>query len=681
MVIFYYIDEWMHGPLNEDELSAKLLAGEISARTPVWLQSGDKWISANLVEQLAEQSSDETPNMDPAKAIAPEIPENMPSPRCFYALRLATDQELITIQQAKRCLTEIFSNPASANDVPGLLHTNGWITSSQRSSLSSLTNANPDQDILAGYELLEMLGSGSMGATYKARQISLDRILALKVLLPRFSQDPDYIKRFMREARLAAKLNHENIATAYEVGSCSGRYFLAMELVEGITLSNHIKKNGRLEEDKAVAIIIPICYALQYAHEIGIIHRDISPRNIIVKENGKPKLIDMGLAKNITSQNSDDTETAVGTPAYLSPEQALGRKNVDIRTDIYSLGCVFYEMLVGTPPFSGESALETISKHLNEDIPKLNTEISPIVRRVVQKMTQRDPLRRYSEPFMIIDDLEAALEFSQENKIPDIPPISEQLQNWEGVKPTEILLPCDWREYVHLISQEVDNKLEESNVDPEFQGYVQTILTELVANAFDHGSQENGVIRIRLELNKAFFRIEVEDNGEGFAANEMLHKLRNAPVDRERQRGIIQVLQIADILEYNQKGNKVKAVIYRKSKGSGLFEENRDGIHFVEVKGKGDMALTELFRRWADSFEVADTKAVCLMVRTDWVSSMFVGSIAKIQSKLEEENVYLAIWVERPSCRRIMHQLGLTSFIDIHSSFEKAVTAVKAHAK
>ena len=135
-------------------------------------------------------------------------------------------------------------------------------------------------------------------------------------------------------------------------------------------------------------------------------------------------------------------------------------------------------------------------------------------------------------------------------------------------------------------------------------------------------------------------------------------------------------MQIVDILEYNEKGNRVKAVLYRKSRGSGIFEEFRDGIHFAEIKGKGDMALTEEFRRWVDNYPRTEGARLCLMVRTDWVSSIFVGSITRLASKIEENNGQIAVWVERPSCRRIMHQLGINTFIEVFGLFEKAVTSL-----
>ncbi len=680
MEIYYYDADWLHGPVDNAELIASIKNGDIKDDTPVWAMTSDDWLPAHFLSTLADSdNSDVTPVIDHVSDATLSGYKKIPRPRVLYAIRLARDQDLITTQQAERCLSDIREHPSASYDIPGKLQRLGWITPGQRSSLSCLVQAQPNQNILAGYEILEKLGSGSMGTTYRARQISLDRILALKVLLPRFSQDPEYVRRFMREARLAAKLNHENIATAYEVGSSGGQYFLAMELIEGRTLSEIIRQEGPMPQKESCAIISKVCQALQYAHEIGIIHRDISPKNIIVRKDHTPKLIDLGLAKNVGgARRSDDTGTAVGTPAYISPEQALGRKKVDIRTDIYSLGCVFFEMLSGKPPFQGESALETISMHLNHNFPPIKRDdVSSTLKQIIKKMTHRNPNRRFQEPVEVFEALQN-VSFTPDNDIEDIMPVMEQLEHWQGVQPTEVVLKKEWREYMHLIAQEIADRLEQQEANPEFQGYIQTTFTELVSNAFDHGCQGGrGIIKLRLELNKAFFRLEVEDDGKGFAANKMLEKLRNAPPDRERQRGLIQLLQIVDILEYNDEGNRVKAVLYRKSRGSGIFEERRDDIHFADIRGKGDMALTEEFRRWVDIFPVMRCKKVCLMVRTDWVSSMFVGSVAKLAARIDETGGQLAIWVERPSCRRIMHQLGLNTFVDIFSSFEESVKALK----
>lgn len=675
--VYYFDQQWLHGPATVTEIAEMLAVGELDDNTPAWTLSGNEWIEASFFAKMAHLDDDATPAAAVAGVQVPFALRDMPPPREVYALRLAYDQHMITRQQADWCLKEILESPKLAYDMPGQLHRRGWITAGQRSNLACLAQGDGSQQFIAGYELLERLGNGSMGATYRARQVSLDREVALKVILPRYSHDPEYIKRFLREARVAAKLNHENIATVYEVGSSGDQYYIAMEMVRGKNLAQRLAAEGRIAEKDAVAIVCGVATALQYAYEQGIVHRDISTKNIMLSASGQPKLIDLGLAKNVDSLKSDESETALGTPAYLSPEQALGRANVDIRSDIYSLGCVFYEMLCGSPPFHGESALETIAMHLSRSIPEISIPgISAAVRKIIKKMTHRDLECRYQTPAEVVADLQN-MEPSASDKGNEILPVGVQLEEWKGGS-VSLTLRSDWREYLHLIAREIDHRLETEGVPPDFQGCVQTIFTELAANAFDHGiaGMEDGLVYLRIELNSAFFRLEVEDTGNGFASKEVLAELRRAPLNRERQRGLLQVMQIADILEYNKKGNRVKAVLYRKAEGSGVYLEQRDNVLFVEVKGKGDMALTEELRRWVDNFNVQPRAAVCLMVRTEWVCSMFVGAVAKLSGKIDENGGRLVVWVERSGCRRVMEQLGITTFVEIYSSFEKSVAAL-----
>ncbi|MBP5234276.1 MAG: protein kinase [Planctomycetes bacterium] len=676
--IYYFDDGWLHGPAAITDIADMVAVGELEEDAPTWTQSGDDWIRAGFFARLARQDDNSTPQVYAPMPGAGN--DDLPPPRQIFALRLACDQRLITRQQAERCLQEILSAPRRAYDVPGMLHRRGWITARQRSDLACLAQGDGKQKIIAGYEILEKLGSGGMGITYRARQISLDRVVALKVLLPRYCQDPEYVKRFVREAQVAAKLNHEYIATVYEVGSSNDECFMAMELVDGVPLAARVRELGRIPEAEAVEVVIKIASALDHAYGVGLIHRDISAKNIRIAKDGQPKLIDLGLAKNIDTFPGDESETAIGTPAYLSPEQALGRANVDIRSDIYSLGCVFYEMLTGAPPFQGESALETISMHLSRNIPEIRVPgVSPAVRAVVRKMTRRDLNERYQTPQELLADLRDLRPFAPEAdaEAAAAPSVAAQLARWTG-EGVEITLRADEREYLHLIAQEMGRRLEAEQVPPDFQGCAQTVFTELTANAFDHGvaDDEDGRVCLRLELNPAFFRREVEDTGPGFAAREVLRALRAAPPDRERQRGLLQVKQIADLLEYNKKGNRVKAVLYRKAQGSGVYFEMREGVQFVEVRGKGDMALTEEFRRWVDNYAPCATVPVCLMVRTDWVCSMFVGAVAKLSGHMDEAGGRLAVWVERSSCRRIMEQLGVTSFVAIYASLDQAVGAL-----
>jgi anti-sigma regulatory factor (Ser/Thr protein kinase)/anti-anti-sigma regulatory factor len=332
----------------------------------------------------------------------------------------------------------------------------------------------------------------------------------------------------------------------------------------------------------------------------------------------------------------------------------------------------------------GETKFETINRHIHEALPSVREscpEVGELTDMLIRRMARPRPEERFQTPQEVLEAFEADAGEARAllESAADLPPVREQIAEWRPGEPVEVRLRAREREYVHVISRKVEEMLEAEGVDPEFQGYAQTVFTELVANAFDHGCRDrpDGVVRIRLELNEAFFRVEVIDPGPGFAAREMLDRIKDEPLDRERRRGIFQVLGIADLLEYSPKGNHAKAVLYRKSEGSGVFSHTANDILYVEIKGKGDLALAETFRRWVENLHLAEPTRLCLMVRTDWVSSMFVGTIGKLQTAIQESGSALSVWAEHRSCYRIMQQLGVTSFVHIYDSLESAELALR----
>jgi len=689
MEIYYLQDNWLEGPISQEELEGMIARHALDENSPVWVPTHETWTPCSNLAHPADEETlitfEDTAFMHTREVVTQLERMDLPSPRDFLALRIAKEQELITANQAERCLADMMASPHEDISLPQRLHARGWVTASQRSHLEAVLSRDSVPKLVGGYEILEELGRGGMGTTYRARQISMDRVVAFKVLQPKLGLDKEYVRRFEREARMAARLNHENIATAYEVGSVAGQHYFSMEYVEGKTLSALLKEKGPFGEEEAAQIIVQVCRALDHAHGHEMIHRDISPKNIIVKPNGQVKLIDMGLTKSINPEASGFTTVGVtvGTPAYISPEQALGRDDIDIRSDIYSLGCVLYELLAGRPPLIGKTALETITMHIHNPVPSLKqsrTDASDLICHVVQKMTAMDPAERFQTPQDVIDGFAAddktirmALRARE-----SVLPVKEQLAGWKQGEAVEFRLPVDGREYTHLIAQKLEEQLNHIHVDPEFQGFAQTLFAELVANAFDHGCKgiAEGIVRIAMEVNEAFFRIEVEDPGPGFAAQAMLEKIKKEPLDRERRRGIMQILSIADVFTY-PKGNHAKAVLYRKSKGSGITISQSEDITFIEIKGKGDLALAEEFRRWVENYESPEPQRLCLMVRTDWVSSMFVGTIGKLHSKVKAAGSALSVWVEHISCLRIMEQLGIRSFVRIYDSPETAKMALR----
>ncbi|MBI3271822.1 MAG: serine/threonine protein kinase [Planctomycetes bacterium] len=291
----------------------------------------------------------------------------------------------------------------------------GYLSKEAATSVFKLQRQAPSAPVqIPGYDILGLVGKGGMGAVYKARQISMDRQVAIKVLPSKLARDPMYVERFRREAQAVAKLNHENIIQGFDVGEHQGHHFFVMEFVDGCTVQSLLKKDGALPEEKALKIVLQISHALEHAHKAGLVHRDVKPDNIMVtREEEVAKLCDLGLAKQVTSDSSLTQEgTSVGTPHYISPEQARGEQVIDIRADIYSLGASLYHMLTGHVPFDGPTAAVVMTKHLTEPpVPPAQRRpgVSEAATAITLKMMCKDAAGRYQSPTELALDLEAAV--------------------------------------------------------------------------------------------------------------------------------------------------------------------------------------------------------------------------------------------------------------------------------
>jgi len=297
-------------------------------------------------------------------------------------IQILVDERVLTVNQAKRLLRE--------------------------------TGPQNTLKQIPGYQLIEKAGQGSMGVVYKGRQLSLDRLVAIKVLLQQLSMNKDFIERFHREAKLAAKLAHNNIVQAIDSGEVDGYHYFVMEYVDGKTVKDYLDKGQVYDEKEAINIIYQIADALNHASQKGLIHRDIKPENIIRASNGVMKLADMGLARLTRDEEWAQKEAgmAIGTPYYISPEQIRGELDVDIRTDIYSLGATLYHMVTGRPPFPGDSPTEVMQKHLRSELTPpdhIRPELSNGVAEVVELLMAKDRRQRYQKPEDLIIDLECLL--------------------------------------------------------------------------------------------------------------------------------------------------------------------------------------------------------------------------------------------------------------------------------
>ncbi len=259
------------------------------------------------------------------------------------------------------------------------------------------------------YEILEKIGTGGMSDVYKAKCHKLNRFVAMKVLKQEFSENANFVSKFRIEAQAAAGLSHPNIVNVYDVGEENGIYYIVMELVEGITLKKYIEKKARLSVKEAISIAIQICMGIEAAHNNHIIHRDIKPQNIIISKEGKVKVTDFGIAKAATSNTI--TSNVMGSVHYTSPEQARGGFS-DAKSDIYSLGVTFFEMLTGRVPFNGETTVAIAIKHIQEEMAsprEFIAEIPVSVERIVFKCCQKSPDRRYQSMGELIEDLKKSL--------------------------------------------------------------------------------------------------------------------------------------------------------------------------------------------------------------------------------------------------------------------------------
>ena len=269
-------------------------------------------------------------------------------------------------------------------------------------------------DTLGGRYLLSgLLGAGGMAEVFLAHDRMLGRDLALKVLKEHYAKDERFVRRFQKEARSAAALNHPNVVQIYDQGRAEdGRYYIAMEHVPGGSLEDLILRRGPLAPSEAVRLASQVAEALHAAHARGIVHRDIKPQNVLIGEAGDAKVADFGIALAASRTSTSGTNLLFGTPSYMSPEQAMGER-VGPASDLYSLGVVLYEMLTGTVPFAAEGALATAMKHLTElPLPprKRNASVSEAMDALVMRLLSKDPKDRYPSAAQLIEDLRRARE-------------------------------------------------------------------------------------------------------------------------------------------------------------------------------------------------------------------------------------------------------------------------------
>lgn len=333
--------------------------------------------------------------------------------RLVVERKLCTANELELVRAEKKAL----GDKAAHTPLIDLLIQHGYVTHSQIKRL----NMSMDEDSLyrpaqqiPGFQILSKVGQGAMAVVFKAKQLSLDRVVAIKVLPKRLSENPEFVERFYREGRAAARLNHPNIVQAFDVGESGGYHYFVMEYIDGKTAYDLIADNKPAAEREAIRLTLQCAKALLHAHMQNLIHRDVKPKNLMITLSGDVKLADMGLAREVGDYATATAEAgrAYGTPYYISPEQIRGEIDIDARADIYGLGATFYHIITGKVPFDGTSPSAVMHKHLKEPLipaDHLNPSLSSGVGEIIEVMMAKNREERYPSMNEVISDLDAVL--------------------------------------------------------------------------------------------------------------------------------------------------------------------------------------------------------------------------------------------------------------------------------
>src|SRR5688572_32048585 len=335
--------------------------------------------------------------------------------------RVVADMGLATRTEIEFCREQQKqSSDPNQRSLADILIEHNFITVNQAKRIRGQIDDRRSSQI-PGYQLISKLGKGAMATVYKARQVSLDRIVAVKVLPKRSSGDPEFVDRFYKEGRAAARLSHNNIVQAIDVGSSpDGYHYFTMEYVEGKTLYDIMQpppvgEGKAFSEAEALDITIQMADALAHAHQRGLIHRDVKPKNILLTPQGVAKLTDLGLAREKDDKDAAATEAgkAYGTPYYISPEQIRGEVDIDFRADIYSLGATMYHMVTGQPPFDGDTPSAVMHKHLKQPLvppDHINTALSSGIGEIIEVAMAKTREDRYPSTEDFLEDLHAVQE-------------------------------------------------------------------------------------------------------------------------------------------------------------------------------------------------------------------------------------------------------------------------------
>ena len=326
--------------------------------------------------------------------------------------KLVVRAGLVTKTEVGLCTAELENSDEAGHTLADLLIQRDYVTQHQLRRLrQDFDEKKSVQQAIPGYKIMKKLGAGAMASVYLARQLSLDRLVAIKLLPKKFSDNEKFIERFYKEGRSAAQLNHPNIVGAYDVGRAGAQHYFVMEYVDGSTVHDLVAKKTRITEREAIEVVRQVAKALQHAHNRGFVHRDIKPKNVMITNRGRVKLADLGLARAMSDKEAAKAEAgrAYGTPYYISPEQIRGEVKIGPPADIYGLGATFFHMVTGRVPYEGKNPSAVMHKHLKSPLEPpdhLNPEISAGCAQVIEMMMAKKVEERYHRADDLLEDLD-----------------------------------------------------------------------------------------------------------------------------------------------------------------------------------------------------------------------------------------------------------------------------------
>ena len=427
------------------------------------------------------------------------------------------------------------------------------------------------QKINDRYEIIKTIGEGGMANVYLANDTILDRKVAIKVLRGDLSNDEKFIRRFKREALSVSNLSHPNIVEVYDVGEEDGNYYIVMEYIEGKTLKQLLQKRGALTLNEVIDIMTQLTDGLAHAHEAYIIHRDIKPQNIMIEDNGLVKITDFGIAMALNSTQLTQTNSVMGSVHYLPPEQANG-KGSTVKSDIYSLGILMYELLTGSVPFKGDTAVEIALKHMKEKIPsirKQNPTIPQSVENIVLKATAKNPKNRYDNVRDMYKDLQTALQRDNEKR---------------------------------LVYEYPENDLEETKVIPQVTKEIKQVIDKPTAKEED--TDDDSVLKEKDEKNKLPIILAVVLLGTLIVLAGVYLLITSKDVKEVKVPNVVGLTTEKAIkmikekgLEYTTKSEESATVeegkVIRTEPKAGSTRTKKSTITIVESSGKGYVVLED----------------------------------------------------------------------------------------